>query len=104
MIALKLLQNRGIERLHPQADATDAVVGEHVDLVVTQSGRSLGRCYDLRGELTSSKLRITGLCVGRGAWLEHLGIQGHNAHKTVPWSAVVRLEGKKIVVRDDAID
>ena len=30
-----------------------------------ESGRSLGRCHDLRGELTASKLRITGLCVGK---------------------------------------
>ena len=70
--------------------------------VVTESGRSLGRCYDLRGELTASKLRITGLCVGHRACLEHLGIHGHDAHQTVPWSAVIRIEGKQIVVGDDA--
>ena len=28
--------------------------------VETESGRSLGRCHDLRGELTGSKLRVTG--------------------------------------------
>jgi sporulation protein YlmC with PRC-barrel domain len=71
--------------------------------VVTESGQSLGRCYDLRGELTSSTLRVTGLCVGTGAWLEHLGIHSHDAHRTIPWSAVVRLDGKQIVVRDDAL-
>jgi sporulation protein YlmC with PRC-barrel domain len=70
--------------------------------VITESGRSLGRCHDLRGELTASKLRITGLCVGRGAWAEHLGIRGHDAHDTIPWSAVVRIEGKRIIIRDDA--
>jgi sporulation protein YlmC with PRC-barrel domain len=70
--------------------------------VVTESGRSLGRCHDLRGELTATKLRVTGLCVGRGGWLEHLGIRGHDAHQTIPWSAVVRIEGKRIVIRDDA--
>jgi sporulation protein YlmC with PRC-barrel domain len=70
--------------------------------VVTESGHSLGRCYDLRGELTASKLRVTGLCVGQGGWLEHLGIKSHDAHKTVPWNAIVRIEGKRIIIRDDA--
>jgi sporulation protein YlmC with PRC-barrel domain len=68
--------------------------------VVTVSGRSLGRCRDLNGELTASKLRVTGLCVGRGALLEHLGIRPARAHTTIPWEAVVRIEGKRIVVRD----
>ncbi len=71
--------------------------------VVTESGEDLGRCRDLRGELTASRLKVTGLCVGHGAWLEHLGIHGHDSHRTVPWSAVVRIEGKQIVVRDDAL-
>lgn len=70
--------------------------------VVTESGRSLGRCHDLRGELSTTKLRVTGLCVGRSGWLERLGIRGHDAHQTIPWSAVIRIEGKRIIVRDDA--
>src|SRR5207247_9412958 len=32
--------------------------------VVTESGLELGRCYDVRGELGSSSLRVTDLCVG----------------------------------------
>jgi sporulation protein YlmC with PRC-barrel domain len=68
--------------------------------VVTESGRSLGRCHDVRGELTGTTLRLTGLCVGRGGWLDRLGIGGHDRHDTVPWDAVVRIEGKRIVVRD----
>ena len=70
--------------------------------VVTESGHSLGRCRDLSGELTATKLRVTGICVGRGAWREHLGIGSTRAHTTIPWEAVVRIEGKRIVVRDDA--
>ena len=70
--------------------------------VETESGRSLGRCHDLRGELTGSKLRVTGLCVGGKAWLAHLGVGSHDQHVVVPWEAVVRIEGKRIVVRDDA--
>jgi sporulation protein YlmC with PRC-barrel domain len=70
--------------------------------VVTESGTSLGRCYDLRGELTNSRLRVTGLCVGRGGFLERAGIRGHGRHAMIPWSAVVRIDGQQIVVRDDA--
>jgi sporulation protein YlmC with PRC-barrel domain len=70
--------------------------------VVTESGRTLGRCYDLRGEVTATKVRVTGLCVGRGAWLEHLGARPHRVSSVVPWEAVVRVEGGQIVVRDDA--
>lgn len=68
--------------------------------VVTESGRALGRCYDLRGELTPTRLRVTGLCVGRRAWLQHLGIRRHESHTTIPWDDVVRIEGKRIIVRD----
>ena len=70
--------------------------------VVTESGRSLGRCHDLRGELTATNLRITGLCIGDRAWLEHLGIRAQKPRTVISWEAVVRIEGKRIVVRDDA--
>jgi len=70
--------------------------------VQTESGRSLGRCYDLRGELSGSKLRVTGLCVGPRAWLTHLGVRSHDRHTVIPWEAIVRIEGSRIVVRDDA--
>lgn len=70
--------------------------------VVTESGRSLGRLYDLRGELSATNLRVTGLCIGRRALLEHLGVRPQHPHRVVPWDSVVRIEGKRIVVRDDA--
>ena len=35
--------------------------------VETHTGRTLGRCHDLRGELTGSKLRVTGICVGQAS-------------------------------------
>jgi sporulation protein YlmC with PRC-barrel domain len=69
--------------------------------VVTESGTTLGRCRDLQGVLTSSSLRVAGLHVGRYAWLEHLGIGIKRPSTVVPWDAVVKLEGKRIVVRDD---
>lgn len=68
--------------------------------VVTESGRSLGRCYDLRGDLTPTKLRVTGLCVGHRAWLAHLGVRDHDSHTTIPWAEVVRIERERIVVKD----
>jgi sporulation protein YlmC with PRC-barrel domain len=71
--------------------------------VETESGRSLGRCHDLRGELTASTLRITGLCIGREGWLSHLGVRSHDQHNVIPWEAVIRIEAKRIVVRDDAV-
>jgi sporulation protein YlmC with PRC-barrel domain len=68
--------------------------------VETPSGKYLGRCHDLRGEFTGSKLRVTGLCVGRLAWLSHLGIRTHDRHTVVAWNDVLRIEGSRIVVRD----
>jgi sporulation protein YlmC with PRC-barrel domain len=68
--------------------------------VVTESGLELGRCFDVRGEVTGSKLRVTALCVGRRALLEHFGVAGHAAHDEVAWSSIVRFERDRIVVRD----
>ena len=79
-------------------------------VVVTDSGRRLGRCHDLRGEMTSSSLCVTALVVGTRGWLEHFGIgaqanaspQRIKDNDTVPWDAVLRIEGNRIVVRDEA--
>jgi sporulation protein YlmC with PRC-barrel domain len=71
--------------------------------VETESGRVLGRCHDLRGELTGSELRVTGLCIGPGGWLAHIGVSSHVRHTTIPWEAVVRIEGKRVVVNDDVV-
>jgi sporulation protein YlmC with PRC-barrel domain len=74
--------------------------------VRTESGRSLGRVHDVRAELTSSAPRVVGLCVGRAAVLERLGIGApHGAerirtHDVVDWRDVVRLDRRGIVVRD----
>jgi sporulation protein YlmC with PRC-barrel domain len=66
--------------------------------VVTESGRSLGHLWDVRAEQTPRTLTVTGLVVGRRGMLEHYGVV---ARKTppVPWSDVVRIEGKRIIVR-----
>jgi sporulation protein YlmC with PRC-barrel domain len=67
--------------------------------VVTESGESLGSLYDLRGELGARTLRVTGLVAGTRGFLEHLGITRRSA-TVIPWDDVVRIEGKRIVVRD----
>jgi sporulation protein YlmC with PRC-barrel domain len=78
--------------------------------IVTDQGRSLGHCHDVRGELTSTSLRVTGLVVGGRGRLEHFGL-GARASATperisekdvVPWTAIVRFEGDRIIVREDA--
>ena len=42
--------------------------------IVTESGRELGRCHDVRAELGASRLRVTGVVLGRKGRLEHFGI------------------------------
>jgi sporulation protein YlmC with PRC-barrel domain len=71
--------------------------------VVTEGGRKLGTCHDVRAELTQSSLKVTGLCVGGGGWVEHFGMrrkQRTRGHDPVPWEAVVRVEGDRIIVHD----
>ena len=66
--------------------------------VATESGRRLGRCQDLR----ASSGRVDALVVGRAGWLEHFGIGPLRRRNAVSWDSVVRIDGDRIVVRDDA--
>jgi sporulation protein YlmC with PRC-barrel domain len=70
--------------------------------VETESGQRLGRCHDLRAALGRGNPTVEALVVGRGGRLEHLGIGRPSEHRpdAVPWEAVVRIEGDRIVVRD----
>jgi hypothetical protein len=68
--------------------------------VVTESGDVLGRCFDIRGEISGSTLRLRSLCVGPSGLMEHFGIRSHDRHDEVPWSSIVRFERGRIVVRD----
>lgn len=76
--------------------------------IVTESGLDLGRCHDLRGELSPSSLRVTALVLGRRGRLEHFGIGAQASASpnrvrdtdVIPWDALVRLERDRIVVRD----
>jgi sporulation protein YlmC with PRC-barrel domain len=76
--------------------------------VVTESGESLGRCHDVRAELSGSGLLVKGLVIGRRGRLEHFGIGAQASASSnrvregdvIPWEAVLRFEGDTIVVRD----
>ena len=70
--------------------------------VETESGRQLGRCHDMRAVLERGILRVEELIVGHRGRLEHFGIGTPKAHgpNAVPWEAVLRIEGGRIVVRD----
>ena len=71
-------------------------------LVETESGRKFGACRDLRASLGHGRTEVQAIVVGRLGWLEHLGIRRPSARppNAVPWEAVVRIEGDRIVVRD----
>jgi len=70
--------------------------------VETESGRSLGSCHDLRAQLEDGNPTVSAIVVGRRGLLEHFGIGSAKAHRpdAVRWDAVVRIEGKRIVVKD----
>ena len=71
-------------------------------IVETESGRRIGRCCDMRAVSGRGNPRIDELVVGRRGRLEHFGIGTPKAHSpnAVPWEAVLRIEGDRIVVRD----
>jgi sporulation protein YlmC with PRC-barrel domain len=74
-----------------------SILGRKVE---TESGLSLGRCHDIRGELTATRLELTHLCVGRGGVLDRLGVGSRSHHAEVSWDSIVRFEASRIVVRD----
>jgi sporulation protein YlmC with PRC-barrel domain len=77
--------------------------------VVTESGLSEGKVYDVRGELEGGRLRLTGLACGRHGLLERFGVGTDGSggpgvakvrgYPVIPWERVVRV-GSKIVIRD----
>jgi sporulation protein YlmC with PRC-barrel domain len=74
--------------------------------VRTESGETLGRVHDLRCELTTRSLKVTGLIVGKFGLLERLGFGAPESvdrvrpHDVVPWSAVIRADRRGVVVKD----
>lgn len=71
-------------------------------MVVTESGRELGKCHDLRARLGDGRPSVDAIVVGKLGWFEHLGITRPSARRkdAVAWAAVVRIDGERIVVRD----
>jgi sporulation protein YlmC with PRC-barrel domain len=70
--------------------------------VVTESGRELGKCRDLRATIGRGRPKVDAIVVGRRGRLEHLGVKPGSGRRkdAVAWDAVVRIEGDRIVVRD----
>jgi sporulation protein YlmC with PRC-barrel domain len=74
--------------------------------VRTESGEKVGRVHDVRGELTTRSLKITGLVVGKIGLLERLGVGAPEStdrirpRDAVPWTAVVRADRRGVVVKD----
>jgi sporulation protein YlmC with PRC-barrel domain len=68
--------------------------------VETESGRRLGRCHDLRATVGRGRPTVEAIVVGRRGLLEHFGVVRMQSRDAVPWDAVVRVEGDRIVVRD----
>jgi sporulation protein YlmC with PRC-barrel domain len=74
--------------------------------VRTESGERLGHVHDVRAELTARTLRVTGLVVGGLGFLERLGVGAPESqdrirsHDLVPWSRVVRVDRRGVVLRD----
>jgi sporulation protein YlmC with PRC-barrel domain len=76
--------------------------------VITESGDKLGRVHDLRAERYPRTLSVTGLVIGKLGLLERLGVGAPESgarirtQDVIPWSAVVRADRRRVVVRDDA--
>lgn len=84
-------------------------VSELIGLSVrTESGGSLGRVHDVRGELTPRSLKVTGLVVGRLGLLERVGLGAPTSaarlrtRDVIPWKDVIRADRRGIVVSDRA--
>lgn len=77
--------------------------------VRTESGEKLGRVHDVRGELTSRSLKVTGLVVGRLGLLERLGFGAPEStdrirpRDAVAWSDVVHADRRGVVVKDGTV-
>jgi sporulation protein YlmC with PRC-barrel domain len=77
--------------------------------VVTESGRTLGRVHDIRGQVVGRRVAVTGLVAGELGLLARYGIgvdsrggptqaKAHS-HDIIPWNRVLHV-GSQIIVRD----
>jgi hypothetical protein len=97
-----------MDRAHTRSRPVRTLTSLRGRKVVTESGRGIGRCHDLRGELGASTLKITGLVLGRKGFFEHFGIGAQASASparvvntdVIAWDEIVRFEADRIVVRD----
>ena len=74
--------------------------------VVTESGWAMGHVFDVRVEVGGGTPRVDGLVVGKQGVRERLAgtIGGQESdvlpQSTIPWDAVIRLEKRRLVVRE----
>jgi hypothetical protein len=73
-----------------------------LESVRTEGGQMLGRVFDMRCEWRGNHAQVTHLVYGRRGLWERLGFRRHH-RDTLSWSAVVRIEGRVVVVRNDAV-
>jgi sporulation protein YlmC with PRC-barrel domain len=75
---------------------------------VTEEGRDLGRVFEFRARKRHGHLEIVDLLLGRHALIERYGAGRHRQEQDrdgddtvheVPWSDVLRIDGRRIVVR-----
>jgi sporulation protein YlmC with PRC-barrel domain len=82
--------------------------------VVTESGEKLGHVFDVRvvrragssTETADQQWRVTGVAIGSRGLRERLGFTPARRaaptvdHDFVPWDAILRQEGKRLIVKD----
>jgi len=70
--------------------------------VRTADGRELGHVFDLRCDTAAGKApTVTAIVYGERGLLERLGLR-HARPTSVPWARVRSIEGRVVVVDDDA--
>jgi sporulation protein YlmC with PRC-barrel domain len=68
--------------------------------VVDQSGRKVGRVYEVKGYWRRDRTVVVDtLILGRSGMWRRLRGPGGGERQTVPWEAVISLEGERVVVR-----
>ncbi|HEV7607546.1 MAG TPA: hypothetical protein VGO61_09435 [Steroidobacteraceae bacterium] len=72
-----------------------------LERVLTEEGRELGKVFDLRCEWRAGQAQVTHLVYGRRGLWERLGFR-RQRHDKLPWSAVVRIEDRDVIVATDA--
>lgn len=68
----------------------------------TADGKALGHVFDVRCDTRPGKPpTVTAIVYGKRGLLEHLGLR-HARPASLPWTRVRSIEGRVIVVDDDA--